>query len=48
MEVLCLAVLSQLHATNNFHSIAREWFYGDPPATALGEEEAAFYDRAAA
>jgi predicted unusual protein kinase regulating ubiquinone biosynthesis (AarF/ABC1/UbiB family) len=48
MEVLTLAVLSQLHAHGNFHRIAREWFYGDPPATELGREEAAFYRRAAA
>jgi predicted unusual protein kinase regulating ubiquinone biosynthesis (AarF/ABC1/UbiB family) len=48
MEVLTLAVLSQLHGRGNFHRIAREWFYGDPPATDLGEEEAAFYSRAAA
>jgi hypothetical protein len=48
MEVLCLAVLSQLHARNNFHRIAREWFYGDPPATELGQAEAEFYGRAAA
>ena len=48
MEVLTLAVISQLHARGNFHRIAREWFYGDPPATALGEQEAEFYDRAAA
>jgi predicted unusual protein kinase regulating ubiquinone biosynthesis (AarF/ABC1/UbiB family) len=48
MEVLTLAVISQLHARNNFHRIAREWFYGDPPATELGREEAEFYNRAAA
>ena len=48
MEVLTLAVISQLHARGNFHRIAREWFYGDPPATALGEQEAEFYSRAAA
>ena len=36
MEVLTLAVLSQLHATGNFHRIAREWFYDDEPATELG------------
>jgi len=49
MEVLTLAVISQLHARGNFHRIAREWFYGDLPATALGEQEAAFYaGRAAA
>jgi predicted unusual protein kinase regulating ubiquinone biosynthesis (AarF/ABC1/UbiB family) len=43
MEVLTLAVLSQLHARGNFHRIAREWFYGDPPATELGQQEAEFY-----
>jgi predicted unusual protein kinase regulating ubiquinone biosynthesis (AarF/ABC1/UbiB family) len=48
MEVLTLAVISQLHARGNFHRIAREWFYGDPPATELGEQEAQFFSRAAA
>jgi predicted unusual protein kinase regulating ubiquinone biosynthesis (AarF/ABC1/UbiB family) len=43
MEVLTLAVISQLHSRGNFHRIAREWYYGDAPATALGEQEAAFY-----
>jgi predicted unusual protein kinase regulating ubiquinone biosynthesis (AarF/ABC1/UbiB family) len=43
MEVLTLAVISQLRAQGNFHRIAREWFYGDPPATELGEEEAEFW-----
>jgi predicted unusual protein kinase regulating ubiquinone biosynthesis (AarF/ABC1/UbiB family) len=46
MEVLTLAVLSQLHVRGNFHRIAREWFYGDEPVTELGREEAAFYARA--
>ena len=32
----------------NFHRIAREWFYSDPPATELGREEAEFYSAAAA
>jgi predicted unusual protein kinase regulating ubiquinone biosynthesis (AarF/ABC1/UbiB family) len=48
MEVLTLAVISQLHASGNFHRIAREWFYDDPPATELGRQEAEFYARAAA
>jgi predicted unusual protein kinase regulating ubiquinone biosynthesis (AarF/ABC1/UbiB family) len=48
MEVLTLAVISQLRATGNFHRIAREWFYDDPPATELGRLEAEFYSRAAA
>jgi predicted unusual protein kinase regulating ubiquinone biosynthesis (AarF/ABC1/UbiB family) len=43
MEVLTLAVLSQLHARGNFNRIAREWFYGDEPATELGRQEAEFY-----
>jgi hypothetical protein len=41
--MLTLAVLSQLHARANWHRIAREWMYGDPPQTELGREEAAFY-----
>jgi hypothetical protein len=42
-ETLTLAVMSQLRATGNWHRIAREWIFGDPPATALGAQEAAFY-----
>ncbi len=45
MEMLTLAVLSQLHARNNWHRIAREWMYGDEPVTDLGREEADFYRR---
>ncbi len=48
MEVLTLAVIAQLHARGNFHRIAREWFYGDEPATELGREEAEFYGRTTA
>jgi predicted unusual protein kinase regulating ubiquinone biosynthesis (AarF/ABC1/UbiB family) len=47
MEVLTLAVIAQLHARGNFHRIAREWFYGDPPETELGRQEAEFYARVA-
>ena len=44
MEVLTLAVISQLHARGNFHRIAREWFYGDPPAhRARGARRHEFY-----
>jgi predicted unusual protein kinase regulating ubiquinone biosynthesis (AarF/ABC1/UbiB family) len=43
MEVLTLAVMSQLRATGNFNRIAREWFYGDAPTTELGVQEAEFY-----
>jgi predicted unusual protein kinase regulating ubiquinone biosynthesis (AarF/ABC1/UbiB family) len=44
MEIMCLAVLSQLNATHNWHRIAREWFFKDPPATELGELEAGYYN----
>ncbi len=43
VEMLTLAVLSQLRCKLNFHEIAREWMYGDPPRTDLGRQEAAFY-----
>ncbi len=45
MEMLTLAVLSQLRASNNWHRIAREWMYGDAPVTELGRAEAEFYER---
>jgi predicted unusual protein kinase regulating ubiquinone biosynthesis (AarF/ABC1/UbiB family) len=43
VEMLTLAVLSQLRACNNWHRIAREWMYSDEPVTELGRQEAAFY-----
>jgi predicted unusual protein kinase regulating ubiquinone biosynthesis (AarF/ABC1/UbiB family) len=43
MEMLTLAVLSQLRAQANWHRIAREWMYGDEPVTELGRQEARFY-----
>jgi predicted unusual protein kinase regulating ubiquinone biosynthesis (AarF/ABC1/UbiB family) len=43
VEMLTLAVLSQLRTHANFHRIAREWIYGDEPVTELGRDEAAFY-----
>ena len=43
VEMLTLAVLSQLRARGNFHRIAREWMYGEDPVTELGRQEAAFY-----
>jgi predicted unusual protein kinase regulating ubiquinone biosynthesis (AarF/ABC1/UbiB family) len=45
MEMLTLAVLSQLRASANWHRIAREWMYGDAPVTELGREEEEFYGR---
>jgi predicted unusual protein kinase regulating ubiquinone biosynthesis (AarF/ABC1/UbiB family) len=43
MEALTLGVLGQLRATANWHRIAREWLFGDPPASPLGELEADFF-----
>jgi predicted unusual protein kinase regulating ubiquinone biosynthesis (AarF/ABC1/UbiB family) len=47
LEMLTLAVLSQLRARANWHRIAREWIFGDEPQTELGRLEAEFYARAA-
>jgi hypothetical protein len=46
MEMLTLAVLSQLRARANWHRIAREWMYGEEPVTELGRQEADFYGHA--
>ncbi len=43
MEMLTLGVLGRVEATANWHRIAREWLYGDPPSTPLGEEEAVYF-----
>jgi predicted unusual protein kinase regulating ubiquinone biosynthesis (AarF/ABC1/UbiB family) len=43
MEIGVLAVLGQLRARRNWHRIAREWWFGDPPATELGEQEHEFW-----
>ena len=48
MEGLTLGVLGNLRCTANWHRIAREWIYGDAPASELGEQEAGFFGRAAA
>ncbi|MBA2629728.1 MAG: AarF/ABC1/UbiB kinase family protein, partial [Thermoleophilaceae bacterium] len=48
MEALTLGVLGQLGATANWHRIAREWLFGDPPSTELGRAEQSFHERAAA
>jgi len=45
MEMLTLAVLSQLRARANWHRIAREWMYRDEPVTELGRQETEFYAR---
>ena len=38
VEMLTLAVLSQLRARGNFHRVAREWMYDDAPVTELGRD----------
>ena len=43
MEALTLGVLGQLEATANWHRIAREWLFGDPPSTELGALEEPFH-----
>jgi predicted unusual protein kinase regulating ubiquinone biosynthesis (AarF/ABC1/UbiB family) len=48
MEALTLGVLGQLGATANWHLIAREWLFDDPPSTELGELERHFHSRVAA
>ena len=42
MESGVLAVLGQLNATRNWNRIGREWWFADPPATELGEQERAW------
>jgi predicted unusual protein kinase regulating ubiquinone biosynthesis (AarF/ABC1/UbiB family) len=43
LELLTEALLGQLRARANWHRIAREWLYGEPPLTSLGEAEAEFF-----
>ncbi|MBD0281969.1 MAG: AarF/ABC1/UbiB kinase family protein [Thermoleophilaceae bacterium] len=43
MESGVLAVLGQLRATRNWYRIGREWWFADPPATELGEQERAYF-----
>jgi predicted unusual protein kinase regulating ubiquinone biosynthesis (AarF/ABC1/UbiB family) len=45
MESGVLAVLGQLEATRNWYRIGREWWFGDEPATELGELELAWAER---
>ncbi|MBL1079851.1 AarF/ABC1/UbiB kinase family protein [Nocardia sp. 2] len=39
VEYGTLALLGKLRAAANWHRIAREWFYGEPPCTELGALE---------
>ncbi|ATL70495.1 ABC1 kinase family protein [Nocardia terpenica] len=36
VDLFTVAVLGQLGATNNWHRIAREWLYHEPPTTEIG------------
>jgi predicted unusual protein kinase regulating ubiquinone biosynthesis (AarF/ABC1/UbiB family) len=45
MQALTLGVIGQLGATANWHRIAREWLFGDPPSSPLGEAEADYFGR---
>jgi len=45
VEMLTLAVLGQLGACGNWHRVAREWMYADPPETELGRAEEAYLAR---
>jgi predicted unusual protein kinase regulating ubiquinone biosynthesis (AarF/ABC1/UbiB family) len=44
MEIGVVAVLGQLRAKRNWHRIAREWIYADPPATELGQQEWQYFE----
>lgn len=45
METGVLAVLGKLRATRNWHRIGREWWFGEEPATELGEAEWEFFEQ---
>ena len=48
MEALTLGVLGKLEATANWHLIALEWLFDDPPSTELGQLERPFHSKVAA
>jgi predicted unusual protein kinase regulating ubiquinone biosynthesis (AarF/ABC1/UbiB family) len=45
VEIGVFAVLGQLRASGNWHRMARETWFGDPPATDLGEAEQEYFSR---
>ena len=45
VELQVLAILGQLRPVLNFHRIAREWLYGEPPGTELGRAAAGWRGR---
>jgi predicted unusual protein kinase regulating ubiquinone biosynthesis (AarF/ABC1/UbiB family) len=44
MESGVLAVLGQLEASRNWYRVGREWWFADPPATELGQQEWAYFE----
>jgi hypothetical protein len=42
VEIQVLSILGQLRPVLNFHRIAREWLFGEPPVTELGRVAAAW------
>jgi predicted unusual protein kinase regulating ubiquinone biosynthesis (AarF/ABC1/UbiB family) len=44
MGIGVVAVLGQLGVTRNWHRMARESWFGDPPATEMGAAEKAFFE----
>ena len=43
VEIGVFAVLGQIRATGNWHRMARETWFGDPPATELGQAELEYF-----
>ncbi|MFC9897089.1 ABC1 kinase family protein [Nocardia sp. NPDC127579] len=43
-DLFTCAALGQLHVTNNWHRIAREWLYQERPTTSIGREIARWRD----
>jgi predicted unusual protein kinase regulating ubiquinone biosynthesis (AarF/ABC1/UbiB family) len=43
MQGMTLALIGQLGATANWHSVMSEWIYGDDPSSPLGRAEAEFF-----
>ncbi len=43
LEMMTLAVMSQLRPRGNWFRVAREWLYDAEPETELGRQEAAYY-----
>ncbi|MEV6362696.1 ABC1 kinase family protein [Nocardia asteroides] len=41
-DLFTLTALGQIEATNNWHRLAREWLYGEPPVTEIGRRIAAW------